>query len=83
MHLFDKTGMKFGFLTIIKPHGFTELLITKTLKKDRHRTYLCKCDCGNEVVRVGKRLSQGIKVTCDDRNCKTRFRLLKQGLING
>lgn len=39
----DKTGIKFGMLTVIKQAGFTD---------DGKAKWLCRCDCGNyKVIR--------------------------------
>lgn len=48
----DLTGQKFGYLTVIRREG------TTTVGTQR-ATWLCQCDCGNEVVRV----SQSLRLT--------------------
>ena len=51
----DITGMKFGRLTVIERRG-----------SDKHGNalWLCKCDCGNEVVVYGGHLRRGITMSC-------------------
>ena len=39
----DLTGMRFGRLTVIEQHGFTE----KNKYGSRQAIWYCKCDCGN------------------------------------
>ena len=39
----DLTGMRFGRLTVIEQHGFTE----RNKHGSRQALWLCKCDCGN------------------------------------
>ena len=39
----DLTGRKFGRLTVIEQHGFTE----KNKYGYRYAVWFCKCDCGN------------------------------------
>lgn len=51
----DLTGMKFNRLTAIEPAG-----------KDKYGKYLwrCKCDCGNEVITLGRGLINGHCKSC-------------------
>ena len=49
MPALDLTGQKFGYLTVLRRHGTTN---TKTKKA----TWLCRCDCGNKVVRISQNL---------------------------
>lgn len=51
----DLTGQKFGRLTVIK---------RVENAKDRHASWLCKCDCGNEKIICGKSLRSGITLSC-------------------
>lgn len=51
----DLTGMKFGKLTVIKP--------VKT-KNSKYSQWLCKCDCGNEVVAYSYKLLAGRVKSC-------------------
>jgi hypothetical protein len=54
MELKDITGQKFGRLTVLK-------------RVENIRTaaaWLCKCDCGNEVVVVGNKLRSGHTQSC-------------------
>ena len=47
----DLTGQKFGRLTVIKQ---AEDYITP--QGNHHSQWLCKCDCGNDVITLGSRL---------------------------
>ena len=45
---------------------FYMLTVLKTVKrppnsKDKHKFYLCRCDCGNEIVVSGGNIGRGIK----------------------
>lgn len=46
--LVDLTGQRFGRLTVIERSG----------KQCGHATWLCKCDCGNEVVVASNNLKK-------------------------
>ena len=46
----DETGNRYGKLTVIKRVGSN---------KYKQAIWLCKCDCGNEVVREGRQLRRG------------------------
>jgi len=50
----DLTGQKFGLLTAIK----------YSHSHKRKAYWLCKCDCGNECVRVGSQMSYGKVRSC-------------------
>ena len=51
----DRTGLKYGRLTVVKHSG-----------KDKRNKYLwlCKCDCGNEKIVVSDNLSSGKSNSC-------------------
>lgn len=51
----DLTGKRFGRLVVIEQDDF--------VKYDRPR-WLCRCDCGNEIVVRGNSLRQGDTVSC-------------------
>lgn len=56
-HIIDLTGQKFGRLSVIKrgkPEGKTQT----------NAYWLCKCDCGNEVVVISKSLRNGESMSC-------------------
>lgn len=46
----DMTGMRFGRLVVLEFRG---------LNKEKRATWLCKCDCGNTKVIVGKNIRKG------------------------
>lgn len=71
----DLTGEKFGRLTVLyrtKDHYYPN---------GRHDVqYLCKCDCGNEVVVLGIHLRSGHTLSCGClRSDKTRNKMTKHG----
>lgn len=54
----DMTGLVFGYLTVIRRH---------TQTPSGRATWLCRCVCGNEVVRIGTNLRstyRGPKKSC-------------------
>lgn len=50
----DLTGKKFGKLTVVK----------KVERKNRSNQWLCKCDCGKEVVCYQYNLERGTSTSC-------------------
>lgn len=48
-------GDKFERLTVIKRVGSN---------KHKQSTWLCKCDCGNEIIVVGNSLTSGNTKSC-------------------
>ena len=50
----DLTGQRFGRLVVIREYG----------RKNGHVAWLCKCDCGNEVVINGAYLRNGKSQSC-------------------
>lgn len=50
----DLTGKKFGAWTVIK----------QSEKRNKHITWLCKCECGNESVVVSQKLRMGLSKSC-------------------
>ena len=57
----DLTGKRFGSLTVIRKHP--------ELKGGRRAQWICDCDCGKRVIKLGKYLSNGDTVGCGDRRC--------------
>lgn len=53
----DITGEKFGKLIVLRKHGYTN-------GKRKSILWLCKCDCGNEVLRTSSHLKQNYVSTC-------------------
>lgn len=53
--IIDLTGQKFGKLTVVKRAGST---------KDGRAQWLCKCDCGNTCIVMGKLLRNGSVKSC-------------------
>ena len=51
----DRTGLKYGRLTVVKHSGKD--------KRNKH-LWLCKCDCGNEKIVVSDNLSSGKSNSC-------------------
>ena len=54
----DITGQRFGNVTVIKRVKKPEYL------KSKGAYFLCKCDCGNEKIIMGKSLREGKTKTC-------------------
>ena len=51
----DLTGMVFERLTVISKHG----------RNDKgYITWLCKCECGNEIISIGGNLRKGTTKSC-------------------
>ena len=50
----DITGQRFGSLVAIKPHGHLYGVTA----------WLCKCDCGEEIVTTTQKLRTGRKTSC-------------------
>ena len=48
----DLTGQRFGRLTVLKEAG----------KNCGHITWLCRCDCGNEIVAKGIHLFSWMEI---------------------
>jgi len=48
------SGMRFGRLTILSYYGH----------KGHHAYFKCICDCGNETIKLGSAIRQGIIVSC-------------------
>lgn len=48
-------GQRFGSLTVIEQ---------KESDKFQASRYLCKCDCGGEIIAMGSRLKRGITTNC-------------------
>ena len=66
---YDLVGQKFGKLTVIK---------SETLGS--HRTFLCKCDCGNEISVRGDSLRRGKTVSCGcAKSSESKIESLKAG----
>lgn len=57
--LIDLTGRRFGRLTVMERYGRHEVSPGVT-----YATWLCKCDCGQEVVVIGQNLRQGATKSC-------------------
>ena len=60
MKLKDLTGQRFGGLTVVKRDGtyVSPDGLTTTPK------WLCKCECGNETVVIGRNLKDGRTRSC-------------------
>ncbi len=54
-YIHDLIGKKFGKLTV---------LAKDTPGSDGHSKWKCKCDCGNECVKVGSNIASGITKSC-------------------
>lgn len=70
MKLIDLTNKKFGLLTVISKYGHT----------GKEVTWLCKCDCGKEVIVLGASLRGGNTQSC---GCLHRFRSSECNIKHG
>ena len=67
----DRTGMKYGKLTVLRR--------TPKKKYDKDVFWLCKCDCGNEIVCTTRRLISGNTKSC---GCIHKEQLAKRNKSN-
>lgn len=68
-------------LTNLSGNKFNRLLvISKYDKQSGHTTYLCKCDCNNEVVVKGIHLTSGHTKSC---GCYMKEKTTKRNLSKG
>ncbi len=61
----DMTGLTFGYLTVLRRHGLSNR------PRSKQATWLCRCICGEEVVRIGANLRstlRGPKKSCGCRH---------------
>lgn len=73
--IIDLTGQKFGRLTVIKRAENNKL---------NKVCWLCKCDCGNEVIVISQYLRTGHTKSCGCLNTENRSKLGKKyGKLNG
>ncbi len=56
-HIKDLTGQRFGRLTVIS-------LSDKKLEYSRSAVWLCRCDCGNEIITSSTCLKSGDTLSC-------------------
>jgi hypothetical protein len=61
----DLTGKRFGKLTCIRPTGEV---------KARSRLWLCRCDCGNEVIRKAMQFAPSQQASAGVSQCNECFR---------
>lgn len=59
MKVLDLTNQKFARLTVVRR---VENYVTP--KGQKHARYLCRCDCGNEIVVIGHDLRTGNTKSC-------------------
>lgn len=69
----DLTGKRFGRLTVLSKSD--DYYISP--KGHKHIKWLCKCDCGNEVVTTGNCLNNGSAKSCGCLNTEKRILLGK------
>lgn len=69
----DLTGKRFGRLTVIKRVD-DYYISPKGIKMIK---WLCKCDCGNEIVTTGNCLKRGHTKSCGCLNTEKRILLGK------
>lgn len=56
--LVDRTGQRYGKLVVVEYAG------SRLLYGKKRACWLCRCDCGNEVAHLAKRLVQGGARSC-------------------
>lgn len=67
----DRTGERIGKLVVIE-RAANKIEIAKSGKKSVRACWLCKCDCGNEIVASGHNLSKALSnpnSTAGTRSC--------------
>lgn len=69
-------GQQFGKLTVI--NGPLNITNEKSWKH-KQRKWLCKCDCGKEVIRVTNQLNKGVATSC---GCLSKERVLALNIKN-
>lgn len=74
MKILDLTGQRFGRLTVIERTG------TAT---DGQKTYLCKCDCGNEKVITSGNLRSGHTTSCGCASSKITSQRNRDNAVHG
>lgn len=67
----DIIGEKFGRLTVVKLHHIKQL-------KRKFYYYLCKCDCGNEIIVLKSSLLNGLTRSCGCYNKEIRSKRMKE-----
>lgn len=73
----DLTGKRFGRLTVIKQSNAPET------NKNKSATYwLCRCDCGSEVVVIAANLNNGHTQSCGCINSKGELKIIQLLLEN-
>ena len=70
MKLIDLTGRRFGRLLVVEKHGH----------KGKAVTWLCKCDCGSEVIVRGNDLRGGATQSC---GCIHKEQLVERNTTHG
>lgn len=66
----DMTGKQFGFLTVLQREG----------RKGSQATWLCQCECGNQVVVTGNLLRNGGVQSCGCKHLSLREALIDREL---
>ena len=59
----DCIGQKFGKLTVLE----------KVKSTNKKATFLCRCDCGKEIITLGQMLRNGAKTRCS-RQCSIKLK---------
>ena len=66
-YLQDIIGKKFGTLTVIEHLG---------TNKDKNNIFLCRCDCGNELIKTYSHAIKTVSKSCP--NCRSKYRDINQ-----
>jgi hypothetical protein len=70
MKFIDMTGQRFGRLVTIRRATADE-------QKSRHTKWLCKCDCGAEILVVATNLRRGNTTSCGCYSRQEHSKMLK------
>lgn len=67
----DLSNKKFDFLTVISLHHIEDVPDPNRNRTVKVKYWLCKCDCGNEVIRRGSTLTNNKTHSC---GCKISYK---------
>ena len=72
----DMIGKRFGRLLVVEEKGYREIKNGDKIRKKNQ--WLCKCDCGKEIVTTGEQLRSGNTTSCGCYYKETRKMIGKQ-----
>lgn len=74
----DKTGKRFGILTVLAQAGHEHSVERATKRKKKRILWLCQCDCGNQLTVSSLRLATGNTRSCGCVHSATTAELNRQ-----